>query len=369
MNQPPLIVHTESSRVWGGQEIRVLTELTAMRNRGCRVALIATEGAPIVSRARAAELPVHTLPAFRKLHPNTWPRLARLVRQLRPAVLNTHSSEDSWTAAPLARVLGVPLVLRTRHVLSAVSSTVSYRFPHELLACSVAIADALTQQGLPRAHINVVPTGNDAERFRFSPEKRAEMRQRFGLEDTDVLIGNVGFLRAYKGLDFILDTLAGLEARYRVMLVGDGDLRTALETQAARLGLQDRVIFAGHQERPEDFLHAFDIFFFSSNAAEGISQSLVQALLNGLPIVACDLSSTVEALEGVAASCLVAYGDVAAARRALAGPSALPRRDPARMSAQHEAIAARYGLPAMTARLEAIYARYGIVLPADEKGG
>lgn len=63
----PFIVHTEASRSWGGQEIRVLTELLAMRARGCRVALLATAGAPLAERAAAAGIAVHELPGFRDI--------------------------------------------------------------------------------------------------------------------------------------------------------------------------------------------------------------------------------------------------------------------------------------------------------------
>ena len=58
-NNPPLIVHSDSSRAWGGQEIRVLTELREMRRRGCRVALIARVNAPLVQRCKDAAIAVY----------------------------------------------------------------------------------------------------------------------------------------------------------------------------------------------------------------------------------------------------------------------------------------------------------------------
>lgn len=364
----PFIVHTEASRSWGGQEIRVLTELLAMRARGCRVALLATAGAPLAERATAAGIAVHELPGFRDMNPATWMRLWRLLRWLRPTVVNVHSSDDSWTAAPLARLLDVPLVLRTRHVLTTVSCLGLYRLPHAVVACSEAIADGLVRQGLDRGRISVIPTGNDEGRFRFSADKRQALRARYQIREGELLVGNVGFLRGYKGQHFILDTLAALPQRYRAILVGDGDLRGGLEQRAAELNLGGRVIFAGHQERPEDFYQAFDLFFFSSHAAEGVSQALVQALLNGLPVLACRLASTEEALAGVTASKLVNHGDVRAACAGVLELAPRPGRDPVQMAAQHQLIAARYGLSAMMTRLTRLYARHGIVLPQAASG-
>ncbi len=363
---PPLIVHSDSSRAWGGQEIRVLTELREMRRRGCRVALIARLNAPLAQRCKDAAIAVYQVPDFNKFSPAAWLLLRQLIRRIRPTVLNTHSSEDSWMAAPLARRAGVSLVLRTRHVSAPVSSTFSYRFPHAILACSEAIAGQLVSQGIAAERISVVATGNDAARFQFSEEKRRELRRRYGLDEAGILIGNVGFLRDYKGHAFILETLARLPSIYKVMLVGDGELRGALQEQSKELGVADRVIFAGHQERPEDFYHTFDLFFFSSHAAEGVSQALVQALLNGLPVLSCRLHSNEEVLQGVANSRLVQYGDVHAAMEALNALAALPRRDPETMTAQHAAISARYGLAAMMQRLAAVYARYGVVLPTHK---
>ncbi|NLZ16664.1 MAG: glycosyltransferase [Desulfobulbaceae bacterium] len=362
---PPLIIHTDASRSWGGQEMRVLTELREMRARGCRVALITKVNAALVQRCMRAAIPVYQVPDFNKLNPGSWLLLRQLIRRLKPTVLNTHSSEDSWMAAPLARRAGVQLVLRTRHVSAPVSSIFSYRFPHAILACSEAIAAQLASQGIARKRISVVPTGNDAARFQFSTVRRNELRSRYGLNESDIIIGNVGFFRDYKGHAFILDTLAALEPKYKVMLVGDGELRPALEEQTKRLGLDERIIFAGHQEEPEGFYNAFDLFFFASYAAEGVSQSLVQALLNGLPVVSSSLPSNEEVLEGVINSRLVQYGDVAAAAEALGALAALPRRDPQAMAVQYVTINARYGLATMVERLAAVYARYGVILPSE----
>ena len=357
----PLIVHTDAGRSWGGLEMRILVELDEMRKLGFRTALVARSGAPLAERAMAAGIETHLLPDFHKTNPAAWLRVFRLLRRLAPAVVNTHNSDDAWVAAPLARLTGVPLVLRTRHVLARPSSVVSYRFHHEFLAGSEAIAASLVEVGLLRKHITVAPTGSAPARFRFSAEKRREMRRRYGLGDDEIVIGNVAFLRDYKGHAFILDTLAALGPPWRALLVGDGELRGDLEAQARRLGIGDRVIFAGHQERPEDFYHMIDVFFWSSKGAEAAAQALLQALLNGLPVLACSgCASNAEVLEGIAASRLIPYGDIPAAATALAELAAFPRRDPAMMAAQHEAIAARYGLPAMLAKIVALYARYGV---------
>jgi len=367
MKQSPLVVHTEWSRSWGGQEIRVLTELREMRRLGFRVALIVPREAELARRAAAEGIAVHGVSTFAKLNPASWRELFRLIRALKPSVVNTHSSEDSWMAGAIARLCRVPLIVRTRHVLAPISSALCYTlFPHLIFTCSAAIADQLVAQGVPREKTSVLSTGNDEARFRFSPENRSKIRREYGIGDDDVLVGNVGFLRHYKGHPFIVKTAAAMPAHYRFMLVGGGDELGKLQALARALGVEDRIVFAGHQEQPEQFFSAFDLFFFSSNEAEGVSQSLVQSLLNGLPVLASRIPSTMEPLSHIEDYRLVEHDDVAAACEGLAELVRLPRRDPERMERQHQIIADRYGLQGMVRTLQAAYARYGVVPGTDD---
>ncbi len=362
---PPLVVHTDWSRAWGGQEIRVLTELREMRRLGFRVALIVPFDAELARRGAAEGFPVHGVSAFAKLNPRSWLEVFRLIRRLRPTVLNTHSSEDSWMAGIIGRLCGVPLIVRTRHVLAPISSSFSYRFPQVILTCSQSIADQLATQGVPPVKMVVASTGNDEARFRYSPEHRREIRDRYGIGDNIVLVGNVSFLRHYKGHPFIIRTAASMPPSYRFMLVGDGGDLPALQALVGQLGVEDRVIFAGHQEHPEHFFSAFDLCFFSSFEAEGVSQSLIQGLLNGLPVLACRIPSTMEPLRLVEDCRLVEYDDVDGACRGLAELAALPRRDPARMALQHDLIAGHYGLRHMVDIVVEVYGRHGIHPPAE----
>jgi len=358
----PLVVHTDASRVWGGQEIRVLTELREMRRLGFRVGLIVPVDSELARRGAAEGFPIHGVASFKKLNPWSWLKLFRVIKAIKPTVLNTHSSEDSWMAGAVARLCRVPLIIRTRHVLAPISSALSYAFfPHVIFTCSRAIADQLAAQGVSSEKTVVLSTGNDEARFRFSPENRQKIRREYGIGDKEILVGNVGFLRHYKGHRFIIKTAASMPSNYRFMIVGGGEeTRSSLQRLARELGVENRVVFTGHQEQPEQFLSAFDVFFFSSYEAEGVSQALIQSLLNGLPVLACRIPSTMEPLSHVEDYRLVDYDDVPAASQGLTELACLPLRDPERMARQHHIIASRYGLHGMVDILVATYGRYGI---------
>lgn len=368
-SKAPLILHTDWSRSFGGQEIRTLTELREMRRLGFRCRLLVPAESELARRGATEGLTVYPVEFNSKFHLPSWRRLAAAFRTLRPAVVNTHSSEDSWMAGAVARMCGVPLIVRTRHVLSPVSSTFSYTFfPHVILACSEAIREGLIGQGVAAEKIVVQPTGVDEERFRFSMDKRKEIRERYGVGEGEILVGNVGFLREYKGHIFIIKTAAEMPKEYRFMLVGGGQDLPLLQAEADSRGLGDRLIFAGHQERPEDFFSAFDILFFSSRDTEGIAQSFIQGLLYGLPLLVCRTPSLLEPLTSVRNYRLIEYDDVASAKEGLLYLSSVPRGDGQAVEAQRRALAARYGLRAMIDNLLRIYARFGIAPPADADG-
>lgn len=361
----PLIIHTDWSRNWGGQEIRTLTELREMRKHGFRCGLMVPGDSELARRGQREGFPVWPVEFRSKFHLASWKRIIQGILTLKPTIVNTHSSEDTWMAGAAARLLHAPLVIRTRHVLGAVSSTVSYNyFPHVVLACSEAIKNGLVEQGVPEGKIYVQPTGIDENRFCFSAAKREQVRKQYGIAQDTVLVGNVGFFRIYKGQIFIIRTAAQMPAHFKFMLVGDGADRPILEAEMEKLGVRDRFILTGHQENPEDYISAFDILFFSSWSTEGIAQSYIQGLLYGLPLLVCKTPSILEPLRHVQQYKLIDYDDLEAAGNGLLELSENLVRDERKAAMQREGIAKQYGLKAMTENLLRIYAEHGITAKA-----
>lgn len=116
--------------------------------------------------------------------------------------------------------------------------------------------------GIPSDRIVVLPNAV-AEESLSAPADGARVRQKLGLESA-LVVGFVGWFVPWHRLDVLLAQIAGLSAAHadlRLLLVGDGDLKEALRDQAARLGIADRVVFAGavaHGEMP-DFIAAMDV--------------------------------------------------------------------------------------------------------------
>jgi glycosyltransferase involved in cell wall biosynthesis len=116
---------------------------------------------------------------------------------------------------------------------------INWRAADKLLAVTGVLRDRLIEQGAPADRVEVVPNG-------IEPEAYAALPPRPDAPDP-VVLGFVGFVRDWHGLDAVIDAMAAYPGPARVALtvVGEGPARPALEAQAARLGLSDRVRFTG----------------------------------------------------------------------------------------------------------------------------
>lgn len=295
------IVHTEASCGWGGQEIRILSEAAGMLDRGHDVKLLCPPRAPIFDAAKRYGITAYSLPIDRKSLTGVMAIRSWLLEN-KPDVINTHSSTDSWLSALATKTLSsaIPIV-RTRHISAAVPKNVMTRW----LYCNatkhiVSTGESLRQQliqenGFPADRITSIPTGIDPDFYRPAPDKRSA-RRKLGLPEDAVLIGIVATLRSWKGHDFLLNAFALLPlGSAKLIVVGDGPRRAAIEKIIFQYKLNSSVILAGNQTEVTTWLQALDIFVLPSYANEGVPQALLQAMLTGLPCITTSIGSIGEA--------------------------------------------------------------------------
>lgn len=357
---PMHIVHTEASRGWGGQEIRILTEAEGMIRRGHKVTLLCPPDARILAEAGLRNVPVAVLPIGRK-------RLRGMIAVYRwlkanPVdVVNTHSSTDTWLVAFASLMLKKPPPLvRTRHISAPIPKNLPTRWLYQrATAHIVTTGESLRQQlavenGYDPATITSVPTGIDTGYF--APGDKSASRAQLGLDPGALVIGIVATLRSWKGHEFLLQAFARLAGRQaRLVIVGDGPQRDALRQSAATLGLHDRVIMTGNQRDVLPWLQALDIFVLPSYANEGVPQAIMQAMLCALPVVTTPIGSIGEIITHDATGLLVRPKDTDDLTRALeklANDAAL--RNHLGANARRFALE-RFGLDPMLDRMEAVF--------------
>ena len=131
---------------------------------------------------------------------------------------------------------------------------------------------------LPPRMIRYVPNGIDLGRFATDGSRRGA---------AEPVIGTVAALREEKNVPRLLQAFAALPSG-RLIIVGDGPERAALEALAVSLGVAERVRFAGHQRNTSPFYAQFDVFALSSDT-EQMPLSVIEAMASGLPVVSTDV--------------------------------------------------------------------------------
>ncbi|MBV8687662.1 MAG: glycosyltransferase [Alphaproteobacteria bacterium] len=291
--------------------------------------------------------------------------LAARVRAHRPSLVHAHFATDGLLALPLAERLGVPLVT-TLHGFDVSRSSAALLRSGRLswmrhaalggrlrargrlfLAVSDAIRAKALARGFPPERTMTLHNGVDLARFAAPPAPEPG------------LVLHVGRLVEKKGTALLIDALAAVPGA-RLVVLGDGPLRTRLERRAERLG--GRATFLGAVPPDEVgawMRRAWLLAVPSVTAADGDSEGLptvaVEAAAAGLPAVVSAHSGLPEAVVDGETGLVVPEGDAAALAAALAG--LLGSADlQARMGGAARRLAAeRFDLRRQIARLEAIY--------------
>src|SRR5512143_3521915 len=166
----PRVLHTEESDGWGGQEIRILAEMTGMKARGYDV-LLATPGhTTIFARASEAGIETFEVPMDRRSFVRGTLALAGIIRRRGVDIINTHSSRDSWMGGVAGRLAGAK-VLRTRHISSEIRKNPMSRLVYGPLCDGIMTTgefirgQLIRELGLDPAKVHSVPTGIDVEKF------------------------------------------------------------------------------------------------------------------------------------------------------------------------------------------------------------
>ena len=231
------------------------------------------------------------------------PRLVRLIRREGYDVVHCHLYRASVYGRVAARLAGVRAVVTTEHSLLAqtiegrritIGVRALYLATERLGRCTVAVsravADRLADWGVPEHRVRVIPNGVGAARYRQPAPVRAATRQavraELGLPQDAFVFGGVGRLVPGKRFDILVDALALMPPgapEARLLLVGDGSERAALERRARTAGVADRVVFAGERDDVPDLLTAMDALAAPSTV-ETFGLALLEALAAGLPV-------------------------------------------------------------------------------------
>jgi len=307
------IAHVITESNLGGAQRNTLLSVQGLLAAGMDVELICGPGGPLPEVARTSGAVAHLLPELvREVDPVRDMRallaIRRLCRQRRYRLVHTHCTKAGLLGRVAAWWAGVPAIVHTVHgapfqlgpdtrtrVFLTLERLVG-RVTDRLVCVGETFRRQVAGWGIaPEAKLTTIYSGHDFGAL--TPQRGVdETKAALGLAEAWPIVGTVARLTEAKALHVLIEAVAALRARHprlRLVLVGDGPLRPALEETVRRLGCADTVVFLGERDDVADLLGVFDVYAMSS-LWEGVGRAMTEAMLAGRPVVATDVGGVGE---------------------------------------------------------------------------
>jgi sugar transferase (PEP-CTERM/EpsH1 system associated) len=370
----PLVLHILYRFDTGGLENGVVNLINHLPPTAFRHVVVAlTEIAPqFAARIRRDDVEMIALhkPAGHGF--KLYPQLHRLFRQRRPAIVHTRNLAALECQVPAA-LAGVPVRIHGEHgrdVDDLDGTSVRYQwarrvytpFVHQYVALSRDLAGYLERQvGVPPARISQVYNGVDLDRFQG---QRGDRQAIPGCPFTDpalFVVGTVGRMQIVKAQTLLarafvraLELQPSLRDRLRLVMVGEGPLRAESQALLDAAGVGPLAWLPGERDDVPDVMRGLDCFVLPS-LAEGISNTILEAMACGLPVLATAVGGNVELVDDGVTGALVSGADVDALAAGLVSMASDAARAAAMGLAGRVRVERHFSLRSMVGAYQGLY--------------
>lgn len=368
----PLVVHVVYRFDVGGLEngvVNLINHLPAEAYRHVVIALTeVTDFRQRIERDDVRFISLHKPPGHLF---SLYPRLFRLFRELKPAIVHSRNLAALEVTVP-AWAAGVPVRIQSEHGRDADDLDGSNRkhkwarrfynrFVSHHIALSRDLESWLVERiGIPAQKVTQIYNGVDASRFHPAippaPISGCPFRH-----PEHWLVGTVGRMQAVKDQTLLarafiraLELDPSLKARLRLVMIGNGPLRAAAQGLLDTAGIAELAWLPGERHDVPEILRGLDCFVLPS-LAEGISNTILEAMASGLPVIATRVGGNPELVSEGLTGVLVPAGDPEAMAQALIGYAANPEQARAAGQAGRAAVEQRFSLAAMVAGYGDLY--------------
>lgn len=379
----PLVVHVIYRLDVGGLENGVVNLINGMDEERYRHAVVSlTDVTDFRDRIQRADVECIALHKPDGHGVRIYPRLYSLFRDLRPAIVHTRNLAALEAQVP-AWLAGVPVRIHGEHgrdMSDLAGASRKYRLIRRLFSpwvqryvtVSRDLADYLVE-GIHVAPDRVRHIYNGVDTQRFLPREAGTAPIPGTSAEQHVVLGWVGRMQPVKAPLILVELLHRLVSEkpdrrrwLRLALVGDGPLRDEVERRVDELQLRELVWLPGGRNDVEALLPAMDLFLLPS-LGEGISNTILEAMACGLPVIATSVGGNPELVQPGRTGALVPPADLdalhAAVRPYLENPGMRARHG----AAARQAAEQRFSLAAMVASYQQLYDQ--ALAPARRSGG
>lgn len=357
---PLKILYTEAATSYGGQERYIHRLMREMRKAGHTVEALCQPDSQLRQHLIDDGFSVHLFVMdkgagfWRNLLP-----VRRLLKQQQYDVVNTHSRRDTVHIGCAARLAGVPLVVRTRHLAKPVGSLLSYSWiPQRVIAVSEFVKKQIVQRGVKSDYVDIVFPAVELP----EPLPPQTLREELGLDAEAIIVGSIAVLRKEKGMQELIQAMAPLlrdNSRLRLVIIGGGVLQPQLENFAQQLEVLPQVHFMGARNDVPALIGDLDLFV-SATYLEASGTAFAEAAAAKLPVIGTQVGGVPEMMHVGHSGLLVPLHDIVALRKAIKRLIDNPelRAQMAEAGYDYAVVQGRFTLDTMQKRTERSYRRW-----------
>ena len=352
------VLHCIPTMGGGGAERQLAYLARSLIARGWDVHVALVAGGPNLARLQTSGAIIHSLTSLTSYDPRLAWQLARIVRNVKPHIVQVWLLQMDVIAGAVSTVLGIPWILSERASVLAYPPTWKNRLRIAMARRAAAIVsnssggdDYWKERAGATVHRVIIPNAVPVDEI---DRASADIPVGLAVESDQTMVVSIGRFSPEKNMDRLFDALTDIVQRPRTVgiLCGDGPLRPAICQRIAEEGLSDRIFAPGYIAEIWPLLRRADVVVAVA-IFEGHPNAVLEAMAAGSPLVVSDIPAHREILDATSALWVDPHdaGAIAAAvRTVLDDPRAAERRAAAARSQ-----ALRWSMAAVAAEYDKLY--------------
>jgi sugar transferase (PEP-CTERM/EpsH1 system associated) len=372
----PLVAHVIFSFDYGGLENGVVNLVNGLPRDAFRHTIVAlTSATGIRDRIRRGDVEVHALHKRDGKDPISYLRLFRLLRQLKPSIVHTRNI-GTIEGAFVARLAGVPHRIHSEHgwdVFDPEGTNRKYRALRRVVSPTINRFVTVSRElehwlisrvGIPANKVQRICNGVDTEKFRPPESTNRRVLPPDKFPPHSIVVGTVTRFSAIKDpLNLVKAFLEARRApggeRLRLAMIGDGSLRRDAEALLREADASDVAWLPGSRDDIPELLRELNVFALGS-LREGISNTILEAMSSGLPVIATATEGNGELVESNVTGLLVPPADAGELAHAITRYADDEELRRTHGQAGRQRAVRQFSLHRMLADYSALYSRNGV---------